>query len=107
MIPLGGSDFHDPGQGRPIGTPTTWVLASDGDVLAGLMAGRNAVSAAPDAPLLLRCGEELLALEASGTVLVRPDDSRTVVRGDRAVLPAAEGVHRLETHTCEVVALCN
>lgn len=106
VIPLGGSDFHRPSDGRPPGAPTTWVLAREGDVLGALAAGRTAVSAGPDAPLLLRCGEDFLALDAAGTVLVRPDGSRTVVRDDRALLPAGDGVHRLETHTCEVVALC-
>ncbi|MGH3309010.1 MAG: hypothetical protein ACRDP3_00205 [Streptomyces sp.] len=76
------------------------------DILGGPASGRTAVSAGPGAPLLLRCGDELLALDAADTVLVRPDGSRSVVRDDRAALPAAEGVHRLETPTCEVVALC-
>jgi hypothetical protein len=106
VIPLGGSDFHRPTDGRPPGTPTTWVLAEDGDVLGALAAGRTAVSAGPGAPLLLRCGDELLALDAAGTVLVRPDGGRTVVRDDRTLLPATDGTHRLETHTCEVIALC-
>ncbi|MGP3974536.1 CehA/McbA family metallohydrolase [Streptomyces sp. 8N114] len=106
VIPLGGSDFHRPEQGHPLGAPTTWVLCADGDVLGGLAAGRTAVSAAPDAAVLLRYGDELLALDADGTVLVRPGGARTVVRGDAVRLPAREGMHRLETHTCEVVALC-
>lgn len=109
VVPLGGSDFHRPSDGRPPGGPTTWVLAEDGGpegILAGLAAGRTAVSAGPAAPLLLRCGDELLALDAAGTVLVRPDGGRVVVRDDHAVLAAAPGTHRLETHTCEVVALC-
>ncbi|WP_431981830.1 CehA/McbA family metallohydrolase [Streptomyces qinglanensis] len=106
VVPLGGSDFHRPEQGRPLGAPTTWVLCQDGDVLAGLAAGRTAVSAAPGAAVLLRYGDELLALDADGTVLVRPDGRRTVVRGDTVRLPAADGLHRLETHTCAVVALC-
>lgn len=106
VIPLGGSDFHDPAQGRLPGAPTTWVLVEGDDILGGLAAGRTAVSAGPGTPVLLRCGGELLALDAADTVLVRPDGNRSVVRGDRATLTATEGVHRLETHTCEVVALC-
>ncbi|MEU5836017.1 CehA/McbA family metallohydrolase [Streptomyces diacarni] len=110
VIPLGGSDFHDPAHGRPLGAPTTWVLCEDGTaggVLGGLAAGRTAVSAAPDAPVLLRYGDRLLALDADGTVLVRPDGRRLVVRGAAVWLPAAEeGLHRLETHVCEVIALC-
>ncbi|WP_244501093.1 CehA/McbA family metallohydrolase [Streptomyces sp. TP-A0874] len=109
VIPLGGSDFHRPAQGRPPGAPTTWVLAESSDradLLRALAAGRTAVSAGPRAPLLLRCGAELLALDAADTVLVRPDGNRRVIRADRAVLPAAEGLHRLETDSCEVIALC-
>ena len=110
VIPLGGSDFHRPEQGRPPGAPTTWVLAESaegGHLLAGLAAGRTAVSAGPDAPLLLRYGDEFLALDADGTVLVRPDGARAVVRGPAVRLPVAgEGLHRLETYECEVVALC-
>lgn len=113
-VPLGGSDFHRPDEGRPLGAPTTWVLCEPGRgrgpdaVLAGLAAGHTAVSAAPDAPVLLRYGDELLALDADGTVLVRPDGSRAVVRGGSVRLPAGQGagIHRLETFTCEVIALC-
>ncbi|MGW2339209.1 CehA/McbA family metallohydrolase [Streptomyces sp. NPDC001661] len=106
LVPLGGSDFHRPEQGRPLGAPTTWALVEGDDVLGALAAGRTAVSAGPDAPVLLRCGDEFLALGAESTVLVRPDGSRTVVRSDRETLPAAPGPHRLETYRCEVVALC-
>ncbi|WP_149562886.1 CehA/McbA family metallohydrolase [Streptomyces cacaoi] len=108
LVPLGGSDFHDPAQGRPPGTPTTWVLAEDDSaaaILDGIAHGRTAVSAGPHAPVLLRYGDELLALGAAGTVLVRADGERTVVRSDRARLPAGEGLHRLESWECEVVAL--
>ncbi|GIG87279.1 CehA/McbA family metallohydrolase [Plantactinospora endophytica] len=115
VVPVGGSDFHRPGDGVAVGTPTTWVLAEPVDVpaggagealLAGLAAGRTAVSGGPDAPLLLRLGDELLALDADGTVLVRPDGARQVLRGDRVLLPAADGLHLLESYRTEVVALC-
>nr|WP_055507315.1 CehA/McbA family metallohydrolase [Nonomuraea pusilla] len=107
VIAIGGSDFHRHGSDGLPGAPTTWVLAEDaGRVLDGVRAGRTAVSAGPDAPLLLRLGDELLALDAAGLVLVRPDGSRQVVRGDRVLLPAADGPHRLETHDNEVMALC-
>lgn len=49
---------------------------------------------------------ELLALDADGTVLVRPDGSRQVVRGDRLILPAQPGQYRLESYENEVIALC-
>lgn len=109
LAPVGGSDFHDPAQGRPLGAPVTWVLAEDGDVLGGLAAGRTAIAASPKegTPLLLRVEDELIALDAAGTVLVRPDGRRDVIRGDRVRLQAeAPGMHHLESHENEVVALC-
>lgn len=110
VIALGGSDFHRPGEDITPGTPSTWVLAEhDGPtaIVEAIAAGRTAVSAAPTAgPLLLRLGDELLSLEAAGTVLVRPDGRREVIRGDRVTLPAGPGQHRLETYENEVIALC-
>ncbi|GGQ26712.1 hypothetical protein BKA00_002645 [Actinomadura coerulea] len=107
VVPLGGSDFHDPAQTKNLGEPVTWVLAEGQDVLGGLAAGRTAVSAGLDAPVLLRAAGELHALGADGTVLVGPDGRRTAVRGDRVRMPAgAPGMHRLETHENEVIALC-
>ncbi|URM94006.1 CehA/McbA family metallohydrolase [Actinomadura madurae] len=107
VVPLGGSDFHDPAQHKTLGEPVTWVLAEGEDVLGGLAAGRTSVSAAPDAPVLLRDGGELVAIGADGTVLVRPDGRRAAVRGDRVRVPADHpGMHRLETHENEVIALC-
>jgi hypothetical protein len=55
---------------------------------------------------LLRLGDELLALDADGTLLTYPDGRQRVVRGDRVRLPAGDGVHVLESHTTEVIALC-
>lgn len=106
IVPVGGSDFHSPEQGRLPGQPTTWLLTEGDDVLGALKAGRTAISAGVDAPLLLRCGAEFLALDADGTVLVAPDGRGTVVRGDRALLPAGPGTHRLESPVNEVVAVC-
>ncbi|MEO3780557.1 CehA/McbA family metallohydrolase [Micromonospora sp. B11E3] len=112
VVPVGGSDFHSPGADAPPGTPTTWVLV-DGDpadeaaVRDALAAGRTAVSAGPDAPLLLRLGDELLALDADGALLGYPDGRHRVVRGDRCLLPAADGLHVLESHRMEVIALCS
>ncbi|MDT0269719.1 CehA/McbA family metallohydrolase [Streptomyces sp. DSM 44915] len=109
-IALGGSDFHRPGADALPGRPTTWALAEHAGpdaVLAALAAGRVAVSAGPRAPLLLRHGDELLALDAEGTVLVRADGTRRLVPGPRARLPATPGPHRLETHQNEVLALCH
>ncbi|MEV1287474.1 CehA/McbA family metallohydrolase [Micromonospora sp. NPDC049679] len=124
VVAVGGSDFHRPGDDALPGAPTTWVL-TDGDwsrdgrsraehagdapgsaVLDGLRAGRTAVSAGPDAPLLLRLGDELLALDADGALLGYPDGTHRVVRGDRCRLPAGDGLHVLESHRMEVIALC-
>ncbi|RFS84162.1 PHP domain-containing protein [Actinomadura spongiicola] len=110
IVPLGGSDFHDPEQFKNLGEPVTWVLAEDDGteaVLAALAAGRTSVSAGPDAPVLLRVDGELTAVDADGTVLVRPDGRRAAIRGDRVRIPAdGPGMHRLESHENEVIALC-
>ncbi|MGW5124099.1 CehA/McbA family metallohydrolase [Streptomyces sp. NPDC004069] len=109
VIAVGGSDFHRKGDDHLPGAPTTWLLAEDDSpdaLLAALAAGRTAVSAGPDAPLLLRQGDRCVALGADGTVLVRPDGRRRVVHGDRTTLPADAGPHRLESHENEVIALC-
>lgn len=68
-VPLGGSDFHRPGSDAPPVTPTTWVLCDGDDVLEGVTAGRTAVSAGRDGPLLLRCGNELVVLGSDGALL--------------------------------------
>jgi hypothetical protein len=107
VVALGGSDYHDPAQHKLLGEPTTWVLAADDDVLGALAAGRTAVSAGRDAPVLLQIEDELVALGADGTVLIRPDGERVAVRGDDVRVPAkGPGTHRLETHENEVIALC-
>lgn len=95
-VAVGGSDFHSPAQGRPLGAPTTWVQCAGGDVLAGLRAGRTAISAGRDGPVLLRVGDELLALGAKGLLLTDPSGRRRVVTADPATFPAAPGPHWLE-----------
>ncbi|WP_433337889.1 CehA/McbA family metallohydrolase [Spirillospora sp. CA-294931] len=107
VVPIGGSDYHDPSQHKLLGEPTTWVLAEDGDVLGGIAAGRTSISPGRDAPVLLRVEDELIAIDADGTTLVRPDGRRDVVRGDRASWKALDpGMHHLESHENEVIALC-
>lgn len=107
VVPLGGSDFHDPVQHKSLGEPVTWALAEGDDVLGALAAGRTSISADPGAPVLLRVGDELIAIDADGTVLVRPDGGRAAVRGDHVRIAAdGSGMHRLETHENEVIALC-
>jgi hypothetical protein len=110
VLPLGGSDYHTPVHGRPLGAPTTWLQAADGTdtpdgVLAALSAGRIAISAGRDAPVLLRVGDELVVVDGDGTYLVDPDGRRRVVLGDRRTFPARPGPHRLESADNTVVAL--
>jgi len=97
-IPVGGSDWHRPGSDAPPGCPTTWVECAGqepGDVLDGLRAGRVAITAERDGPVLLRHDGGLVAVEADGTVLAGPDGPCARVRGDLARLPGAAGAHRL------------
>jgi hypothetical protein len=97
-IPVGGSDWHRPNSDAPLGAPTTWVQcagAGPGDVLDGLRAGRVAISADRDGPVLLRNDGELLAIGADGTVLAGPDGPRARVSGSPAVFAGAAGYHRL------------
>lgn len=107
-VPIGGSDFHDPTQGRPVGRPVTWLAcesAAPDAVLDGLRAGRTALSASIDAPVLLRVGDELLAVDADGTLLADSEGRRRPVHGDLARFPATPGPHRLETPMAAVVAI--
>ena len=104
VVPIGGSDFHNLPDDPP-GTPTTWVACAGDDVLGGLRAGRVAISAERDGPLLLRLGDELVALGADGALLTGPDGRRRLVHGDRATFPAAPGPHWLEDHQTAVLAI--
>ncbi|MFW6090514.1 MAG: CehA/McbA family metallohydrolase [Actinomycetota bacterium] len=106
-VPIGGSDFHDPRRDT-VGTPVTWVAceADDPDaVLDGLRAGRTSAAASVDAPVLLRVGDELVAVDADGTLLVDTDGRRRPVRGNRVRFPGAAGPHWLETPMAAVVAI--
>ncbi len=109
---LGGSDFHQPGQGYAPGTPTTWVAAADRSpeaIMEAVAAGRTALSWAPaPSPALLRVEDEIVALEADGTVLVDMDGRRRVVHGDRVRLPAdalGRAPFRLESAAGHLVAI--
>ena len=104
-VPIGGSDYHRPGSNPAPGHPTTWVLAEDGDVLGALAAGRTAISAGPGAPLLLRLGEEFLALDAEGLLLATPDGRRRPVRSRRQIISAAPGLAWLEDGVTAVQAI--
>ena len=107
-IPVGGSDGHRPGSDAPPGAPTTWVEAEADDpaaVLAAIADGRTAVSAGRDGPLLLRVGDELVASDADGAILIGPDGPRARVRGPLARFPAAPGSHRLTDPTGATLTL--
>jgi hypothetical protein len=64
-----------------------------------------AISADRDGPLLLRVGDELVALGADGALLTGPDGRRRVVHGDRATFPAEPGPHWLEDDQTAVLAI--
>jgi PHP domain len=97
-IPVGGSDWHRPGSDAPLGRPTTWVQCAGtepGDVLDGLRAGRVAISAERDGPVLLRHEGDFVAIDADGLTLAGPQGPCARIRGDQARLTARPGPHRL------------
>jgi hypothetical protein len=107
-IPVGGSDWHRPGSDAPPGLPTTWVEAEDTDpaaVLEAVAAGRTAISADRDGPVLLRAGGELVAVNADGAILTGPDGPLARVRGQLAKFDGADGCHRLVDPTGATLAL--
>jgi hypothetical protein len=107
QTPIGGSDWHGLSTNAPPGAPTTWVACEDDDILGGVAAGRTAISIDRDGPVLLRVGDEFVAIGADGALLRGPDGGRRMVRGDRASFPARPGPHLLEDPDRAVLALCN
>jgi hypothetical protein len=112
-VPVGGSDFHTPGQGPVLGAPTTWVLCPVSDprdatvpmVLDGLRAGRVAISESPTGPLLLRIDGGFVAVGADGALFTGYSGRRQVVRGEQAGFPPGPGPHWLEDHRAQVLAI--
>ena len=110
---LGGSDFHRPEQGFPPGTPTTWVAAEECSpeaLLAAVAAGRTAITRSPEpgAPTLLGVEDDLIAIDADGTVLCDIDGRRRVIAGRRVAVPiahAGRGPFRLQTPGGELLAI--
>src|SRR5580658_1211361 len=97
-IAVGGSDWHRPGSDAPPGSPTTWVQSYAADpaaVLDGVGAGRVAISADRNGPVLLRVDGELVACDADGAILVAQDGPKRRVSGDLARLGSAPGYHRI------------
>jgi hypothetical protein len=115
-IPIGGSDWHNPTSPTPIGTPTTW-LAVDATAetpaelvaatLEALAAGRTAISNTYNAPVLLRVGDEVVALDAPNTLVLAPDGTPQAVISANHRLPAVPGPHVLVTHTGEFLSTCS
>jgi hypothetical protein len=109
---LGGSDFHTPDQGYPPGTPTTWVAAEERTpeaILDAVRHGRTAISRfpGPGEPVLVRVGDDLVAQDGDGTVLVDVTGRRRRVHGERATLPApsGHGPYRLEAADRTLLAI--
>ena len=107
-VPVGGSDFHRPGNDGLPGEPTTWVEAEDlslGAILAALGAGRVAISAGPGGPVAVRNEDGIVAIGAAGTELVGADGSRRRIRDDRERVSAGLGPYRLVDSRGLTVAL--
>jgi len=109
-IPVGGSDWHQEGSDAPPGRPTTWVECQGDEpagVLEGLRAGRVAISAERDGPVLLRHDDALVAVDADGLTVAGPQGPWARVRGDLATLPGRPGPHRLLDPAGAALALCS
>ena len=108
-IPVGGSDWHRPGSDSPLGRPTTWVECDDDSgvsgVLEGLRAGRVAITAERDGPILLRHDGGFVAIGADGLLAADPDGPYRRIAGDVTLLPHRPGYHRLVTPLGATVAL--
>ena len=74
-------------------------------MLDGLRAGRVAISAGRDGPVLLRRDGELIAAGADGTILTGPDGPCARISGALATVPGAAGYHRLCDTTGATLAL--
>lgn len=113
-VPLGGSDFHHAGADGLPGAPTTWVACADpagSDALDAIRAGRTAVSAGTDSPVLLRVGDELVAVDAQGLYLTCPQRPRRLVTSPRQRFAGPgnaidRGPWWLEGPQMEMIALC-
>jgi hypothetical protein len=105
-VPIGGSDFHQPGHDGLPGSPTTWVLAEADDVVGAVRAGRTAVSRSVDGPLVIRDGDDLLVLEGEGLLLTGPGRPRRRVLGERISVAGGSGPCWLEDDDRVVHGLC-
>ncbi|NHB85183.1 CehA/McbA family metallohydrolase [Tessaracoccus sp. HDW20] len=105
VVLIGGGDFHNRSKPLRPGLPTTWVAAeelSPDAILDAIRAGRTAMTGSgtflsdaearpvhDTAPILLREGDELLALAAKGLVLISGSGRRLVVDSDAQRIVAA------------------
>jgi PHP domain len=97
-VPVGGSDYHYHGHGGLPGQPTTWVEAADLSLLAvsdALRAGRVAISAEPDGPVVVRHDGEVVVLDGDGATLIDPLEVPHSVVGPRRRYPGVPGLYRL------------
>lgn len=111
-VGVGGSDWHRPGDPEVLGCPTTWVevpaapaLLDAEAVLAGLRAGRVAISASPQGPALLPFEDGLVVDKAAGLTLYDDDGRPRQVSTDRAWVEAGPALHRLVDDAGRVHAL--
>ena len=105
---VGGSDWHRPGSDALPGSPVTWVQAESAEpdaLLDALRAGRAAISATRDGPVLLRADGELVACGADGAILAGPEGPTARVRGDVARFAGLPGYHRLTDPSGATLAL--
>jgi hypothetical protein len=108
VIPVGGSDWHRPGADALPGSPTTWVESASRDpqdIIDGLRAGRTAISASAQGPVLLRQDDSLIAIDADGLTLAGPEGPRQRITGNLATLNSRPGYHRLLDPTGATLAL--
>ena len=74
-------------------------------MLAGLRAGRVAISASRNGPVLVRHDGGFAAVGADGLLLAGPEGPYRRIAGDIAQLPGRPGYHRLVTPSGATVAL--
>jgi hypothetical protein len=99
------------------GTPTTWLAidaTAEGPdelvpaVLDALAAGRTAISAGYNAPVVLHNDNELVVIDAPNTLLLTPDGTRHPIRTAYETIPAPTTTGTaLITHDNRFLSLTN
>ncbi len=105
-IPIGGSDFHKIGSDGLPGDPTTWIQVSTEDfhvtqdhVLDALRAGRVAISANPQAPVVFPIGDEIAVDGGDGCTLLTPSGSEKIIRSNFETFAAESGLYSLKDNS--------